>query len=298
MTEHPPRLRVRAASGALLIRDSLHIHFYMRRPHAEVAPAVLRALECYRRVVPSGALSRYDEEAGDWEPVDQAGWNSIRDELLEPHGAVLDLRDATGEKRYRFDYRGRRPTTSATSDTVCVVSFWLPTEYLEEAGPEALRTLVLELAEPLPFNSGHAGLAFNCDMDLVGIEAEVWKWCRGYPGMDLPRMDRLAWQLGTRISTVSWMTLLGEPVLSAAGGAVELREQLRSTGATVLDLSNERVAIVLSPEPEARDIEHGAVPSAYRKLATTLEPWLFHEQQLTGAEHAAELRRWERRFID
>ncbi|NVJ26384.1 DUF3396 domain-containing protein [Myxococcus sp. AM011] len=281
-----------------MIRDSLHIHFYMRRPHAEVAPAVLRALECYRRVVPSGALSRYDEEAGDWEPVDQAGWNSIRDELLEPHGAVLDLRDATGEKRYRFDYRGRRPTTSATSDTVCVVSFWLPTEYLEEAGPEALRTLVLELAEPLPFNSGHAGLAFNCDMDLVGIEAEVWKWCRGYPGMDLPRMDRLAWQLGTRISTVSWMTLLGEPVLSAAGGAVELREQLRSTGATVLDLSNERVAIVLSPEPEARDIEHGAVPSAYRKLATTLEPWLFHEQRLAGAEHAAELRRWERRFID
>ncbi|MFY2562665.1 type VI immunity family protein [Corallococcus terminator] len=298
MTEHPPRIRVRAASGALLIRDSLCIHFYMRHPHAEVAPAVLRALECYRRVVPEDALSSYVEETGDWEPIDQAGWNRIRDELLEPHGAILDLRDATGEKRYRFAYRGRRPATRVTSDTVCAVGFWLPTEYLEEQGPEALGKLVLGLAEALPFNSGHAGLAFNCDLDLVGVEAEVWEWCRKYPGMDLPRMDRRASQLGTKVSTVSWMTLLGEPVLSASGGAVELREQLRSMGGTVLELSNERVAIVLAPKPEAGGAEHGAVPAAYRRLATTLEPWLFHEQQLAGAEHAEELRRWERRFID
>ncbi|NTX06423.1 type VI immunity family protein [Myxococcus sp. CA040A] len=299
MTEHPPRIRVHAPSGALLIRDSLCIQLYLRRPHAEVAAGVLSALERYRSVVPTGGLSSYVEEAGDWEPVDAAGWNDIRNELLEPHGAVLDLRDASGEKRYRFDYRGHRTENRDTSDKVCAVSFWLPTEYLEEQGPDALRGLVLELAAPLPFSSGHAGLAFNCDLDLVGVEAEVLNWCRKYPGMDLPRMDRLAWRLGTNVSAVSWMTLLGEPVLSEAGGTVGLREQLRSAEGTVLDLGNERVAIVLAPAPEAGDAERGVVLPAYRKLASVLGPWLFHDQHLAGTSPTeAELRRWERRFLE
>ncbi|WP_141333111.1 type VI immunity family protein [Myxococcus faecalis] len=300
MTEHLPRIRIHAKSGALLIRDSLCIQFYMHRPHVEVAPFVLRALERYRRELPAGALSSYSEEAGDWEPIAEEEWStSIRDEILEPRGAVLDLRDASGEKRYRFEYLGRRVSVHAPSDTVCAVGFWLPTEYLSEHGAEALRELVLELGRGLPFNSGHAGLAFNCELDLVGVEAEVWKWCHKYPGMDLPRMSRLASQLGTKVSTVSWMTLLGEPVLDAAGGAARLREQLRSTEGTVLELDSERVAAVLTPKPEAGDTAHGGVWPAYRKLATALEPWFFHERHLVGALPSnEELRRWERRFID
>ncbi|MCP3058907.1 DUF3396 domain-containing protein [Myxococcus sp. K38C18041901] len=241
-------------------------------------------------------MSSYAEEAGDWEPIDEEGWNTtIRDELLEPRGAVLDLRDASGEKRYRFEYLGRNMSVHAPSDTVCAVGFWLPTEYLTEHGAEPLRELVLELARELPFNSGHAGLAFNCELDLVGVEAEVWTWCHKYPGMDLPRMSRLASQLGTKVSTVSWMTLLGEPVLGAAG----LREQLRSTGGTVLELGNERVAVVLAPGPETGEAEHGGVRPSYRKLATSLAPWLFHERQPVGEiPSSEELRRWERRFID
>lgn len=300
MTEPLPRIRVHATSGALLIRDSLCIQFYMHRPHVEVAPFVLRVLERYRRELPAGALSNYVDDAGDWEPIDEEGWNTtIRDELLEPRGAVLDLRDASGEKRYRFEYLGRRASVHAPSDTVCAVGFWLPTEYLVEHGAEALRELVLELARELPFDSGHAGLAFNCELDLVGVEAEVWKWCRRYPGMDLPRMSRLASQLGTKVSTVSWMTLLGEPVLGAAGGAAWLREQLRSTEGTVLELDGKRIAAILAPEPEAGDEEHGGVRPAYRKLASALEPWLFHERQPAGAiPSSEELLRWERRFID
>ena len=51
MSEHYPRIRVRVECGALLIREAVSSTFYMRHSHAEVAQAVLRSLELYRRAV-------------------------------------------------------------------------------------------------------------------------------------------------------------------------------------------------------------------------------------------------------
>ncbi|WP_414639288.1 type VI immunity family protein [Archangium sp.] len=106
------------------------------------------------------------------------------------------------------------------------MSFWLPTEYLEEHGPGLTRELALELATPLPFCSGHAGLSFNCDTSLVGVEREVRKLCFRYPGMDIPDPSLLSYEIGTRVRGPGWLTFLGQPVLGELGGTAGLRSRL------------------------------------------------------------------------
>lgn len=304
MSEYYPRIRIHAESGALLIREALNFTFYMRRDHADIAAAVTSSLKMYLHAVGGPqVLSRYSDEVEAWLGLDETGWALVQHELLNQRHAIFDLRDASsGQKRYRFEYQGR-PLGSApwgdAPDMVCAVSFWLPTEYLEEHGPGRARELALELAMPLPFTSGHAGLAFNYDTGLVGVEREARKQCFRYPGMDLPNLSRHSRHIGTKVRGASWLTFLGQPVLGEAGTAAGLRTRLHSPATTVQELDGERAVITLGPWPEAGDTEQGRSLPAYRELAHMLEPWLYHEPPLRGSAFTQEeLLRWERRFLD
>ncbi len=298
MSEHPPRIRIHAQNGAMLIRDGLSFTFYMCHPHAEVAPAVMHSLDLYIQVVGGHhVLSRYSHEAAGWMELGAADWTLLRKELLNPRSANVHLADVSSrENRYRFIYRGKPPSGSVFADepgAVCAVSFWLPTEYLEEHGPGLVRELAMELAAPLPFCSGHAGLSFNCETDLVGVKREVLELGSRYPGMDIPDPSLSSLKIGTKVRGASWLTFLGHPVLGELGGAAGLRSRLHSPGATVQELEGERAVVTLGPWPEAGDSKRGDVLPAYRELARVLESWLFE------APHASEeVRRWERRFRD
>ncbi|MCY1017198.1 type VI immunity family protein [Pyxidicoccus sp. MSG2] len=302
MNRPPPRIRLRKPNGVPIARDALSINLYMRHPHREVAPALLRSIDRYRRALGSDVLSDYSFEGCGWDELDDSGWERLRREVLESPGPILELMDTTsGEQRFRLDYFGSYgaligpPTEGPT--TVCAVSFWLPTEYLEEHGPGHVRELALELAAPLPFCSGHAGLAFNTGQDLLYAKPELRKLLFLHPGMDAPRLDTLALHLGAKVRTPSWLTFLGQPVLGELGGASGLRARLHSPDITVQEMESERVVVTCGPEPEAG--EDGRMPPAYRELARVLEPWLFHEQYLIDSTLTAdELRRWERRLLD
>ncbi|HEX8822538.1 MAG TPA: DUF3396 domain-containing protein [Archangium sp.] len=302
MSEHYPRIRIRTEGGHLLIREGLSINFYMRRSHAEVAPAVMRSLDAYLRAMEPRALGLYAAE-GEWRELDDEGWASTRRRILDGTSAIVDLRDASGsENRYRVEYYGRpldAPSWGERPGMVCALSFWLPTEYLEEHGPARLCELVLELADPLPFSSGHAGLSFNCETDVVGVTQEIRHRSFRYPGLDIPNLSRFSRYLGTRVRGPSWMTFLGQPVLGELGGVGGLRSRLHSPETTVRELEGERAVVTLGPWPEAGDTEQGQVLPAYRELARVLEPWLYHQKPLFNPHFTAEdVLRWERRFLD
>jgi hypothetical protein len=244
------------------------------------------------------ALSLYQGEE-EWLELGEAAWADLRRELLEESIVSITLRDrgASGHQ-YRFEYRGRPIYDRKVSrpDEVCAVSFWLPTEYLEEHGAEHVRALALELAALLPFCSGHAGLSFNGETDLVGVSGEMRKRSFRYPGLDIPDLDWFAMRLGTRVPAVSWLTFLGQPVLGAVGGAAGLRSRLHSEGTTVQELEGERAVVTLGPWPEAGDTEQGATLPAYRELARVLEPWLYQEVHIQGS--SVVIPNWYRRFLD
>jgi hypothetical protein len=302
MSEHYPRIRIRAQNGMLLLREGLSLCFYVHRPHGQIAHQVLHALETYLQAVGPQSLSVYPVD-DDWEQLNDEGWEQIRSKLLHPRIALIRLRDSGSDhNQYRFNYYGRpvgEPSVHSFPGTVCALEFWLPTEFLEQHGPERVRELALALAEALPFCSGHVSLAFNGELDVIGVPEEIRRYCFRYPGLDIVHLGRLANYLGTRVRGASWMTFLGPPVLLSLGGAAGLRSRLTSPDTTVQELDSERAVVTLGEWPEAGDTDRGLILPAYRELARVLEPWTYFEEHLTGDEsYREQWRRWERRFLD
>jgi hypothetical protein len=304
MSEHCPHIRVRGPAGSSVLRDSLNLSFYIRHPHSEIVRGVLHALDTYLNAVGPKALGAYADDDGELRELDDAGWKRIRRELLEEEYPLIRLYDdySSREDRYGFEYAGKPLGTPALNDepnASCMVSFWLPTEYLEEHGPGRVRELALELATPLPFCFGQAGFAFKGQKTLIGIKRKIRELCFRYPGLDIPEPSWHSWKLGTRVRAPSWLTFLGLPVLGELGGAAGLRSRLSSPGTTVQEMEGERAVVTLGPWPDAGDTEQGRTLPAYRELARVLEPWLYHEKTSWGLDFPPEdLRRWERRFLD
>ncbi|SEN01710.1 Protein of unknown function [Stigmatella aurantiaca] len=302
MSSHYPKIRVLAQNGELLIREGLDICFYINRPHQEIAQAVMHSLETYITLTGPQALTWYVDMNGDMQALDSKNWDRIQTELLTGRGAYLCLRDGPGGiGEFQFEYRGKPPTKTSSADwdrPVCVASFWLSTEFLEKHGPAQVRELALAIAQPLPFNSGHAGLSFNAFLDLIGVSGEIRRWCFRYPGLDITHLDCLSSELGTRIKGVHWLTFLGQPVLDELGGATGLRGLLKSPSTEVQPLDSARVVITLGQSPEAGDIDQGNTLPQYRELARMLEPWLYQHRLCFSDFTEAETRRWERRFLD
>jgi TseV toxin immunity protein TsiV len=302
MSDHYPRIRIDKSNGEqklLCIRESVSITFYMKRSHQEVVQQVLNALDVYRRAVGPQALTSYAHPYNeDWYELDDEGWAYIRQHMLEEPAAYPWLCQSDSETLgYEFNYNGLL-LEIYEGDAASQVSFYLPTQYLEEHGPGRVRELALELAAELPFNSGHAGLCFHFPDTILGATRRIRELSFRYPGMDIPGARSSASSIGTRLDGVHWMNFLGPPVLEKLGGAVGLRARLHSPGTTVQELDEERVVVTLGKWPEAGDTEQGHTLPAYRELARVLEPWMYMNRCILNGFSEEDMRRWQRRFLD
>lgn len=300
--EHYPRIRINAGFGAPMVREGLSLTFFLRRTHAESAQDVLAALDTYVRAVGRKTLGWYADENGEFQKLDDTGWATTHRELREDRWPIIRLYDAPDGVAYRFEYYGKDRDDQPWRDTreaTCAMSFWLPTEFLEEHGPERVRELALELAAPLPFCSGYGGLSFNGELDVAGVEKEVAPYCFRHPGIDIPDLEALGWLLSTRFRGPAWLTFLGQPLLGELGGPAVLRAGLLSPGITVREMEGDRALITLGQWPDAGNTQRGDSLPSYRELARMLEPWLFHNPR--GAMpclRGEAVRQWERRFLD
>ena len=306
MTERYPRIRFDWSvdnERSVCVRESLSICFYMQRPHQEVAPALMSALEIYRQAIGLNSLQWYPDSEGSWQPLDDEGWEHNKRRLLNPRGANLCLRETPGfVTGYEFRYHGLlldEPPFREEPGRTCAVAFWLPTEYLEAHGSARARELALELGSKLPFNSGHAGLSFYFTEDLLGHSDLVRDVCFRHPGMDMPAMESLPMRLGTRVKGAYWLTFLGSPVLDALGSAAGLRSHLHSEGTRVESLGEGRAVVTLGEWPEAGDLQHRDTLPSYRELARVLEQWLYQAPRAPWSGFTNEdTRRWEHRLLD
>ena len=305
MSHGYPRIRVPLLVEDELVtvlRESVSLTFYMHCNHEAVAPSVMRSLEIYLRVIGQDSLGWYRGKDGSWRELDSAGWALTHEEIRGARFANVDLRGRTESLSYSFSYRGKELEDPLSKqwgyDPTSAVSFWLPTEFLEEHGPGRVRELALELGAELPFNSGQAGLSLHMMSWLSSSMPTIRETGARYPGMDLPDMETLSSMLGTKVRGPSWLTFLGQPVLGELGGPSGLRSRLHSPGMTVQEMARDRVVVSLGEWPEAGDLERGDTLPHYRELARVLEPWLFTNPGPWGGFREAEVRRWERRFLD
>ncbi|RYZ14940.1 MAG: DUF3396 domain-containing protein [Myxococcaceae bacterium] len=247
------------------------------------------------------SLDWYCDYEGDFHELDSAGREFLEQEFNSSHFAHVHLANhANGVGEYEFVYRGQwreDPDDPNASRLLSTVTFWLPTEFLESHGPAAVRELALKLSADLPLTSGHAGLAFNGQFSLLGVDDAVHRERLRHPGMDVPD-ESASLHLGNRVRGVHWMNFLGPPVLAEIGGVEALREKLKSPGTTVQSLTEGRAVITLGTEPDAGDTTHSPVLPAYRELARVLEPWMYFQGDSRPSTDPEAQRRWERRFLD
>ncbi|MFP2906294.1 type VI immunity family protein [Pyxidicoccus sp. 3LFB2] len=264
----------------------------------------MQALERYRRAVGPQSLSWYfDHDVEDFRELNDHGWESALRELRENQWAHTLLRDGPGGVgAYQFEYFGSAIEASLVDEEpgkVCALSCWLPTEFLEQHGPARVREVALDVASPLPFNSGYASLSLHALTGLMGVSRELSRRCFRHPGMEISGESMFSHEIGTQVRGAYWLTFLGHPVLGELGGTARLRARLPSPDITLQEMEGERVAITLGTWPEAGDTEAGKDLPLYRELARVLEPWLFHQSRSFDTNlPAKDARRWERRFLD
>jgi len=306
MRENIPVIRLRIDTGRLVARDGVVVCFFMRRSHKEVAPAIWRALQTYRRAIPPQALAWYGSDEGDSLPLDDKGWAHIRYQILErPWGLawIAELEEDCSEVGgYHFKYLGRwldDPEGFHDENATSGVLFTFPTEYLLEHGPAHLRSLALELARELPFSFGYASLAVVADGFWYTVRRELIPLLSRYLGLDLYRLGETSRVIGTRARGAYWLTFLGQPLLGQLGGEQGLRQKLSLPQISFQPLDGERLLITLGEWPDAIDTAKGVSVPEYRALAHLLEPFLYEERDdwfnllPPGTDN---MRRWIRRL--
>jgi len=319
----PEQGTVERVEHRLLVRDLFRIVFFLPYDHFDIAAGISHALDTYLRAVEGHppALSEYI--CCWWEAfkLGERGWELIRATLspkertffedYPEHKARFAEKDGASpyfaifgerESGYCFDYRARLPFRQAPPDHVSVLSVTLPTEYLEEHGPDFLRELTLDMASRLPFASGHAGLALEVSSNYMDRPAALRALITRHPGFDL-RNATIRDFMGTQVDGVHWLNFLGQPVLGALDGAASLRARLQSPTTSVQELAGERAVVTLGPRPKAGDLLLGQTLPEYRELAQVLEPSMepFDPSFLSCFEQAGEEEaphRWWRRFLD
>ncbi|MGZ3458623.1 MAG: type VI immunity family protein [Archangium sp.] len=295
-----PRLRYYDKRGWLGASDALLMCFYMPHPNERIAPSVIRAVELFRERIRPYRLAWNNTGDGQAEPLDDASWERTRRKTLGAgpgRGGSLML-ESKGVDDLHVDYRGLSSVPlpwPERKDDVCVLYLRLPTEYLIERGPEHVHALALELAAELPFSSGYMDFVL-CSSNASSVEALKLIRPR-YPGVHLAASSATM-QVGTSVEGVHWMNFLGQPVLGELGGVAGLRERLALPGASLQEMTGDRVLITLGEQPEVGDVEAGQTLPLHRALARILEPYLYQRKSMFGRPIPEELLRWDRRFLE
>ncbi|MCP3144697.1 DUF3396 domain-containing protein [Pyxidicoccus sp. QH1ED-7-1] len=238
--------------------------------------------------------------------MDDSAWKRTRQAMLGGKWAFVTLADNVNiyqHRDFQFEYEGisrEEPGQFDDPRRASVMSFWLPTEFLEQRGPGHTRALALELASHLPFDSGYASLVFDTFGKFVNVTRPLNKLCFRYPGVDVLE-EHVSWDIGTRIPGAYWLTFLGPQVMGELGSDEALRARLSSPDTNLQQLPEDRAVVTLGTWPQAGDLEAGENLPEYRELARVLEPWLYHhnpEKLRHDDFKPADRLRWERRFLD
>ncbi|WP_083682549.1 type VI immunity family protein [Archangium sp. Cb G35] len=297
-----PRLRYHNERGGLSASDAVLLCFYLPHPNEWIAPAVIRAVELFRERIKPYQFTWNDTGDGQAEPLDEASWDRTRRKTLEAEpggsGSLRLVGEDPGVDDLLVDYRGLSPVPlpwPERKDDVCVLYLRLPTEYLEERGPEHVHSLARELAAELPFSSGYVDFVL-CSSSLHAVPALELVRPR-YPGVHLTSSGATMY-VGIRVEGVHWMNFLGQPVLGELGGVSSLRERLALPGISLQEMSGDRVLITLGAQPEVGEVEADRRLAPYRALARVLEPVLYQRKSMFGRRVPEELLRWDRRFLE
>jgi hypothetical protein len=142
-----------------------------------------------------------------------------------------------------------------------------------EQEPQRVATLVAALADALPFRSGHAGFGIQLDEGEDFEERDKWAraWCRRNIGISARDLMGSLGAVTDGIRNVSWITLVGEPLLSRLGEDVERLEN-RFGDDIAVQRCGSGLLIRAGDAPRLGDVNRGEDMELYRRVNAVLKP--------------------------
>lgn len=116
-----------------------------------------------------------------------------------------------------------------TDTTVNYVDLRIPLEALEVDGPDALADRLINVAEPLPFLCGTAGLMLHASpFSRERLWPEMKALVTRFEGVEPAAAEDFMWSAGLGLTSVSWLTFIGSYYVEQLGGANALSGMLAS----------------------------------------------------------------------
>jgi hypothetical protein len=172
---------------------------------------------------------------------------------------------------HKLDVYGLEPKSSLFGrGRANLVSMAYPVSWAEDR-PEEFRDFVLEVASMFPFVSGHAGFAFEVSRyDSEQSQTYAWTKSMRHRGIDIsrPALDAIA--VGhDALKTVSWLTLLSEPLLKTIG-----KQQVRRAlpqDVSIIDLPT-GVVLQAGAQPASGDTNRKDYLPLYKEVYRVVAP--------------------------
>jgi hypothetical protein len=267
--EKRPDLRVMRADGSFVVRETFTFVCYFQTPHANIAPIIADAIRGYATLIGFDALACYYDDAGDAQKLGRESLNELIESRFfsspDIRNANLILSsDSAGAREHYLWYNGKDIPLPAFPNEAGYLHFWMPRAFFLERREVVLK-FIYSFVRRLPFSFAHAslGLAERNKHRMQALAAR-------YRGLDISLPLAVSADIGYKAAGAYWMCFLG-PELSRAVGTIESLREAMPTEIAFAQLDDDKIAIRLSPDPIAGDVNRRDRLSAHEAFAQYLD---------------------------
>lgn len=252
----------RAAAGLIASFDAV---MDVIEPHATMyATATMRRKARYKPKVRSLFRDWFagEQYPSEWYSLEVSSGREL--ESVGPWGLEFAVQPSVlGHRSSPFP--GARPKPEAGH-----FHFSLPLESLPPG--QAFLELVTKVAETLPFRSGHAGLGmlYVDGYSLPNRNQTMYAWSRRYRGLDYRSLVTTSIEMGEKVKSANWLTMLDTDFIDQLGGQAALRAALGSE-VGVRDVGH-GVIIQAGPQPLLGDVNRLEPMTAYERVNDAIKP--------------------------
>ena len=256
-------LRLKARSGEYCAaRTGVTLVLYYGKSMRDMAAPLTKLLDAYFAVIPDGSIRSILSQSGVWREFTKAGL-AMRVRKLASEGTdFTSINLSSGDPSHVGEYGLHFFGTDLSNFDVspreaCSCTFEFPLSVLKLEYRHLFESFVAEICDLEPFESGYAGYAFKHLTRSWRDQALAWiaQKAPRFLGLDIS-YDTFSAAARRRVVNVSWITLLGHPLVKELGGEAQIRSQL-SPEIRLRNLES-GLAIIAGDVPPIGDVNRGA----------------------------------------
>ncbi|SHM78264.1 Protein of unknown function [Rhizobacter sp. OV335] len=257
------QFHLKARNGEYCVaRTGVTLVLYFGKSTRDLAPSVSKLVALYLAAIPEDSIRSILSTTGVWRDFTKAGLASRLRKLAAEDVDFVSIDLSSGEPgnvgEYGFHFFGTDLSNfEVWPREACSCVFEFPLAMLNADQRGRFEQFIATAADVEPFESGYAGYAFKHLFMTWRDEAHEWiaQKAQRFIGVDIS-YDSFNEAARRRVVNVSWITLLGHPLIKELGGDEQIRSQL-SPEIRLQSLAS-GIAIIAGDVPPIGDVNRGA----------------------------------------